>query len=64
MSSLAWLDLAMPGVVSFRESCSLTSVFVCVDDFRDNFNIGPVWIADSVLRQGPVDRALVVAICN
>lgn len=31
---------------------------------KDNFNIGPVWIADSVLRQGPVDQALVVPICN
>ena len=37
---------------------------VCVDDLRDNFNIRTVWIADNVLRQGPMDRALVVPICN
>lgn len=49
-------------------ACVCVSVCMCVcvyaDDFRDNFNIRPVWIADSVLRQGPVDRALVVPICN
>ncbi len=40
------------------------SMCVCVDDLKDYSNIRPVWIADSVLRQGPVDRVLVGPICN